>query len=254
MKRTIRTTILATFAALTAAACGPSEERGDQWAEDVPGFSEAGAHLETLRAEVEATLNELRDEIDQMREELRDEPNEHLTRVSAQVEQTRGEVLSELRRLETADMEEAHRIRERASERIAELEADVVRSELDGARDPGTLSEKVDGRLAELESDLIELERYVADRPRDPADEHAMERAREFPPEDRAAVARAPVQTLDREELGNLWEALMETREEAALISEGEFEDKREELSDRVAELTREVRKHWHSANWDRSV
>jgi len=277
-----RTSLLATITAVAVVACQPAEDQVGEWTDDdAPRSPEVEAQIQDLRSEVEATFNELRDEIEQMRQQQVGEPEDNgLTQVSARVEETRGDVLADLERVD--DMEEAHRVRDSAAERVADLEGDVVQNELQRAQDAQTLSQTAERHLSELESRLGELEGHVQRQPRDADDgDWFDDDDRDAQPRDRAATqeqdartrqdqdaqyqerdrqdrdagdwVRDPTgeHTLDADELDNLREDLVEARQELAqLAQEDDFESARDDLARKIADLTRDVNKHWYAMNW----
>jgi hypothetical protein len=254
MKRIRCSTSLAAVLALTAVACGPAEDRGEAWNDedrmtDAP-TPEMSAQFATLRAEVDSILEELRAEVEAMGEGLIDEPLERWTEVSSSVEETRGELLSDLDQLRTADRDEALRIRERASERIAELEAEVVRGELELSPDAQTLAERVNHHLSDLESDLTQVAAHIVDLSAEG------DTARTRAPETRPGTGLGErTRTISADDLERMREDLVELREEAEGIperaAEDDFESVRDDLSGSVADLTRDVKRHWYRLEWE---
>jgi hypothetical protein len=269
MKGIDRTAVLATLVALAVAACSPAGDRSDGWADDETtvhserASPEVRAQIASMRSDVESILNDFRAELDGLRDQMQGEPNERLTQASARVEETRGEVLSDMEQLETADVDEARRIRDRASARLAELEGDVARSELEASHDAQTLTQRVEQRLADLESDLTDLERAAVLQNRDDEDsgwfndDEQVERDRRATEVSQAERVRAQQyrHSPDTDEVDSLREELAEVREEAARFPAqardgDDFESLRDDLSGRIADLTQDIKKHWYALKW----
>ncbi len=253
--------------AVAGVGCGPADNDVDRWDDDELAEApspQTTVQVAVMRGDVDVILDSLRAEVDGLRAGAQDEPLERWTDVAAKVEETRGDVLQDVDEVDVADADEARRVRDRAAERIAELEAEVARAELEFAADRQALRDRTDERLSELEENLTELARLVpaSDRPQDVAP-GAVPPEAQAPETDPADPAAAPEQTrvmtaahdldLDPSEVRGLQEDLVEAQQLAAervADEDRDLDDLRDELSDRVAELTRDIRKHWHAFQW----
>lgn len=239
MTSTGRITSAAALLAFGLAGCGPSERSPD-------GFAEAdatGAGVEALtyemasfQSEVRATLEQIRFDVQSLQAEISEDFEERWAELARTTEETQAELLGDLDRLAVASVEEAAEIRRAASERLAELEGEVARSEVETAEDAGRLSEAVSQHVQLLASDLDDLRRVASGPvPGDPT------------PDLWAAPPLAPETVTELEvRLEQVQVAALTTLE----AGEEAFEEAREELGGAVAELTREVRKHWYAVRW----
>lgn len=247
--------------AITAVGCG-APERGEDPAVRtdtliVSADQEIRSHFEAFRREASATLDELRSDMDQMREELGAEFDEWMADVTVRLQETQQEVQADLARLESVTVSEAEDIRRRASERLSESEAELAEGEVRAARDPEEVAVRTEERLEDLEATLDSLDARiqglsagVAEEPEQPMEENEEAIA----PDDHVAVDRAG-SDLDPAEVAALRAELNELRARAFQLRaevDEDWEDTRDSLADELAELTRDVRRQWYAAKWDR--
>jgi len=235
-----RITCLMTALALVATACGPGEDRIDQFDQDpvtIDGTQATLVDLQQVRSDVDSIMSSLRTEVEALRGEVREDRIDRWTQLTSDVEETRGEVMESLRQVEAADRDEAHRIRERTSERLAEIEADVARNEIELTADAPTLERRVDEHVQRLQSDIGYLQDQLRDyQTRDRGDDGWLNLSR----------------GLDADHFADWQDELAEIRSDLReRTADGDaVEDIASDLSDRVADLTRDVREHKHAIRW----
>lgn len=242
-------TISALVAGFVVMGCAPDDQEyrppDDQptaEAPEVPRAEEMSRQLDAFRSEVQAAMGDLRSDIQRMEENLVEDQQERWEQLSSRVEQMEETVQRDLERLEAADAQEARAVRDDASEVLAELEAEVARADMELATDSEELSSRAEEKLARLELDLDDIARAVREyRETLPADPDAEE------------------QEHDLRALEGLRTELDELRTNIARVPEvaeddPEFADVRDELSERLATLTREVRELWYGARWSDDV
>lgn len=211
--------------ATMATACGETDAP-DQ---EVAAEEEVRAQLAAFRAEVQSAMETLRLDVMRMEQNLTEDQRERWEELADRVDRVEDGVHRNVMRLEEAERvateEEARAVQGETSGQLAELEAEVTRVELQLAADGGELSSKAEQKLQALRADLDEIAR--------------------------SAAAYAEAEGLDPREVEELRSELDEVRAELATLQElpedaPEFSDVREEVSQRVAELTREVRGIWY--------
>jgi hypothetical protein len=241
MKGILRATTVATALALVVTtACDPGEDRIDQAAQDTLPAERAQVsqvNLQQVRADVDSVMSELRAELEEMRTQVREDRTDRWTEFTADVDETRGEVMEDLRRADTADRDEAERIRERTAERLAELEADAARNQIVLLADTQTLEQRVDRHVQRLQSDI----------------EYLQNQLREYQARDRDDDSWFDFTNgLDQEDIADWQEELAEVqadlRERTA--EDDDVEDIASDLGDRVADLTRDIREYVHALQW----
>jgi len=245
MDSILRTTSLVAAFALLATACDLGEDQTRQMDHDTINAERASSDrgpatrvdLQQVRSDVDSIVSELRTELESMRGQVREDRVDRWTQLTSNVEETRVEVMEDLRQADTADRDEAERVRARTSERLAEIEADVARSEIEVTHDAQTLQRRVDQHVERLQSDLEDLQGQLRQhQARDREDSGWFDFGNGFDEDDIADW---------REELAEIQSELRDR------TAEGHgAEDIAPDLSDRVADLTRDIREHVHAVRW----
>lgn len=236
-----------TLLALTMGACGAPDREVAFQDDQEPAVTLSAAQWEDFRNEVRSSLEGIRMEVEGLAAATPGE--ERVVELARSTEETREEVMVELDRLATASADEARDIRRAASERLAELEAEVARNDVATSTTAEELSGSLEARLTGLSSDLEDLRQVAMDVP--PYDPEAPPPATTDP-----AMTPPPAVAMDLsvEELAELEGRVAELRTvamAAATAPQDELEDARDDLGDALADITREVRKHWYAARWN---
>jgi hypothetical protein len=236
----LRTTSLMAALALLATACGPGADRTGQLDNDTiraDGTPVTRVDLQQVRTDVDSIVSELRSEVEAMRGQVREDRVDRWTQLTSNVEETRVEVMEDLRAVDMADQDEARRIRDRTSERLAEIEADVARNEIELTHDAQMLQQRVDQHVQRLQSDLG----YLQDQ------------LRQYQGRDREDEGWFGFGNgLDQDNLADWQEELAEVQSDLReRTAEGDdVDDIASDLGDRVADLTRDIREQVHAVRW----
>ncbi len=250
---------LMTVALLAVAACSPSEdrtmtERGVDTLTVHQPSSAMQAQFAAFRAEVETAATDLRSEVEASREEMTGEDLEIWNDASEWVEEARVELMTGLDRLDRAGADEASAIRDDIASDLAEMEAESARREIRIDTTVDRTAQAIEERLNELEGNLEEISAHrQMTMNQGPADGHADPEAyaMRFPRSDSMGVMHRSEGDADVEALR---EEIRSIREDVVYLNttedQGELADVREGLSDRVAELTEDVKRHWYNARY----
>ncbi len=240
----LRSTWLMTTLALVAVGCSPGEDRTGQMGSDTlttdrAAATQAGARvsLQQVRSDVDSITSELGSELETMRGQVRDDRVDRWTQLTSDVEETRVEMMDDLRQVDSNDRDDIQRIRDRSSERLAEIEGDVARIEIEFTRDAETLQQRVDQHVERLQTDVG----YLQDQ------------LRQHQANDRDDDGWFDFSTrIDEDDLADWQEELAGIRSELRerTAERDDRDDIASDLGDRVADLTRDIREHVHAVRW----
>lgn len=264
--------------ALGAGACGT--DTGEEF--ETPETDDAAllpspamqAEFGELRSEVYSIVSTLREQVDSLQRQAAGDTLEAWTQAATLIQESEGEMLMELDRLNTAGVEEAMDIRSDIASELAGLEGDVVRRQVRFTAGPGftDVALALEERLSSLEQNLDSIatrtqsyggsDRMQIQRPGGQATDESVQ----MPPHPGdTAMGRATAGDLgdrmgqwddfpDAERIRELRDEIREVRGELSGLREAdnmeEWNDAKEEIAEEVAELTRQVREHWYNVRY----
>lgn len=247
MRRPALTVFALTLVA--TAACGTDNDQ--TWTDSdadtvaVAPTPEMRAQFTAMRSEVDSVMGHLRREVETRQQAATGDTLEAWTDTYAKVADRRGDLLVRLDDLDRASVNDARSIRSDVASDLADLEADVVRQKLRLGWDDQASSADVEEHLVRLEQNLDTIEarsRAI----------HAGATAQRQPGEQRQyddASRHIP----STDDIRSLREDIHEARRDAAELRMVTIDDRRDRMdnvSNQIADLTRDVRTHWYNAKY----
>ena len=212
------------LAMILVVGCQPADRETDL---DVAMDTLPTVTAETHRQQVQEAIRDTRERVSGRQARISERSEDLWDRISEQADETWRNIESGLAQIRGDDPESIHRSREDTSRRLAELEAELAEAEVATAGTPEELRDASDEWLEQIESDVRQLENLLPHADVD----------------------------LDRDDLRDVREHVQEIRADVqeALAAGEDFEDRREEIGEDLADLVKDVREARYRLQWRHS-
>jgi len=257
MRRPALTVFALTLVA--TAACGADNDQ--PWTDSVADTvavaptPEMRAQFTALRSEVDSVVGHLRREVETRQQAATGDTLEAWTDTYTKVADQRGDLLVRLDELDRASVDDARNLRRDVASDLAELEADVVRQKFRLGWDDQASSADVEEHLVRLEQNLDTIEsRSRAIHAGTTAQHQATDQRQPGEQRQYDDTARHMPSTDD---IRSLREDIHEARRDAAelrMVTRDDRRDLMDDVSNQIADLTRDVRTHWYNVRYSFTV